>query len=162
MPIGIKVETDITRVIARLARLPKRSRIVTRRILNRQRRESRTMMTRKLAAAWSVKPMKRIRRRILLPPSGQATIQNLEATQLALFELMPVRWFQRRGRGRNAEVRTVIPAGATLHTPPGQPAYVDGSRRAYRLRDAVLKLLAKRFPKEYARQWRVELDRLGF
>lgn len=154
------IRFDASRVLSRFRLLRKRNRIVVRRIINRQRRQSRTLITRWASRRLGVSPQKRIRRRILLPVTGQATVKRLEAVQLSLAELMPVRWFRKRKRGRGQRSELRIPAGA--HLVKDDPPYVDGSAIVYRIRRAALFVLGKRFVREYRRQWSVELKRIGF
>ena len=85
---------------------------------------------------------------------------NLTATNLSLFELMPVRWFKKRKRGRGQKETLRVPPGTRLVLAPNDPPYIDASRVGYRIRAATLKFLAKKFPEEFRRRMGVEIRRL--
>lgn len=89
---------DATQAIRASRALQHRVSLATAQELNRQRRRSRTLLTRNLSRILGVRPQRRIRKRILLPRAGQATRFNLRAWGLSLYEVMPARWFTEDGR----------------------------------------------------------------
>jgi len=109
--VKLKLKLNTRAIRTRLERLPKQSRVIIRQILNRQRRQSRTLMVRGLSRRLGVRPQKRLRRRILLPVTGQARTDHLVALGLSLVESMPARWFA-KGRGRRTNLN--LPGGTSL------------------------------------------------
>ena len=62
--------------------------------LNRQRRRSRTLLTRAIAKGAGIAPQKRVRRRIRFPRNTQATPTRLVAVGLSVTSVFPARYFK--------------------------------------------------------------------
>jgi len=132
---------EIRGVLRGVKRLETGSRRLVASILNRQRTQSRTRITRAVQSATGISPQRRIRRRILLPRAGRARPDSLDAGALMLLKYTPLRWYDYR-----PTVGQVIDAPA----PPGRA--VDLMSIAGPARDRVLSGLAAEFPPEYTRR----------
>lgn len=126
----------------------KAPRVIASQTLNRQARQYRTRATRLIAAETGISPMKRIRRRIILPRTGQANARRLIAITLTLLELTPLRWYGRRG----PKVGRVVETGGAR--------VVDLSAIAYRVRERVLRELGAEWAPEVERRLAVSLKRI--
>ncbi len=93
------------RLVRNLRTLPRETRKIEARELNRQMRtsiggtgNSRILpvvgMVRRMARSWNISPQKRIRRRILWPRGAQARPERLVAVGLTLFAELPMRYFK--------------------------------------------------------------------
>lgn len=82
---------QVTRGLRRVARGVPRW---TAQELNRQRGQSRTLLTRRIAKGAGISPQKRVRRRIRFPRGSAARPNRLRAEGLALTSIYPTRYFR--------------------------------------------------------------------
>ena len=82
-------------------------------------------ITRRLSRILNIRPQRRIRKRVLLPPTLRASARRLRAVGIALVHNMPARWFLRGKKGGIA-----LPRGAELldSDAKGQPFIAKGQR----------------------------------
>ena len=188
--IRLRASLDTRKVKRGFGRLAFRTPNIIAQELNRQRRVFRggtgkgrlpvVGLPRRLSALTSIKPLKRLRRRILEPKGGTATRRKLIAGGLTLYESLPSRyWKGKPGQGELKDVlrdpsgreptggmflvqlrsgakgtmRRFVPQG---RLPINWAQYVDLTPNAYPARLRVLRDLARQWPAQMARRLRSE------
>ena len=114
--IRLRASLDTRKVGRGFKRLAFRTPDIIAQELNRQRRAFRggtgkgrlpvVGLPRRLAALTSIKPLKRLRRRVLEPRAGNATRRKLNAGGLTLYESLPSRYW--KGKPGQGELKDVV------------------------------------------------------
>lgn len=157
----IKVDANTLstqRLFKNLRTLPRETKKVEARELNRQMRASISGtgnskilpvigMVRRMARGWGVSPQRRIRRRIFVPRGAFAKPTRLAALGLTLFEELPMRYFQKQGLPSGAEARQTVKPDTIGRVPFG-PAFT------VRLQSGATGKMRKLTPQKWGRKGR--------